>query len=123
MVVKQLEEHGLIKAPPQVAQASTANVVTLPAPGQQDQVQTVQTQPAQVQQPVQAPVVQNQVAQPVAPVSQPQVVQQPVAQAQVASAPATSYTTASKPVIHTSARHETDEAKARRIAARYGIHW
>jgi hypothetical protein len=136
MVVKQLEAHGLIKAPPapQVAQATSANIVTLPAPNQQGQVQpaqvqqTVPTQPVQVQ-PVQTPVVQNQVApQATAPVSQPQVAQpqvaQPqVAQPQVAQAPATSHTTASKRVVHTSTRHETDEAKARRIAARYGIHW
>jgi hypothetical protein len=124
MVAKQLESHGLIQAPAQQpAQATTANVVTLPAPNQQGQVhpaqvQTVESQPVQAQ-PVQTPVVQNQVAtQPVAAVTQTQ-----VTQPQVTQPPAPSNTMASKPVVHASPRHETDEAKARRIAARYGVHW
>jgi hypothetical protein len=71
---------------------------------------------------VQAPVAQNQVAspQPVA-TSQQVVTQQPVTQP--VTAPVKPSVTSGKPVVHTASRHETDEAKARRIAARYGIHW
>jgi hypothetical protein len=30
---------------------------------------------------------------------------------------------AAKPAKHSAGRHESDEAKARRIAARYGVYW
>jgi len=51
-------------------------------------------------------------------VSQPQAVQ-----TQPAAAPATSSATVRKPAVHISTHRDADEAKARRIAARYGIHW
>jgi hypothetical protein len=111
MVLKQLQAHGLIKtqSATQPAPATAATVVTLPAQGQ----------PAQVQTPA-----QNQVApaQPVATVPQ-QPVSQPVTQASQPAAPVTPQVTSAKPVVHTASHHDTDEAKARRIAARYGIHW
>ncbi len=108
MVLKQLQAHGLIKAQPtaQPAPTSSATVVTLPASGQPAQVQTVQTQPVQSQ-PVQAPVAQTQT----------------VATQPAATAPATPTTAIAKPVVHVASHHETDEQEARRIAARYGIHW
>ncbi len=111
MVLKQLQSHGLIQTQPtaQPAPATSANIVTLPAQGQPAQVQTVQT-PAQNQ------VVATQPAatvsqQPVTPVSQP------------VAAPVTPSVTSAKPVVHTTSHHDTNEAKARRIAARYGVHW
>ena len=120
MVLKQLQAHGLIKTQPatQPAPATSANIVTLPAQGQPAQVQTVQS-PTQIQaaptQPA-ATVSQQPVSQPVS--------QQPVTQAsQPAAAPVTPAVTSAKPVVHTTSHHETDEAKARRIAARYGVHW
>ena len=114
MVLKQLQAHGLIKTQPatQPAPATSANIVTLPAQGQPAQVQTVQT-PAQNQAPS---------TQPVATVSQ-QPVSQPVTQVSQPAAPVTPQATSAKPVVHTTSRRETDEAKARRIAARYGVHW
>ena len=116
MVLKQLQSHGLIQTQPatQPAPATSANIVTLPAQGQPAQVQTVQT-PAQ-----------NQVVatQPVATVSQQPVSQQPVTPvSQPVAAPVTPSVTSAKPVVHTTSHHDTDEAKARRIAARYGVHW
>jgi hypothetical protein len=117
MVLQQLQAHGLVQTPPttQPAPAISANIVTLPAQGQPAQVQTVQT-----------PVAQSQAVatQPVAMVSQPPVSQQQVNQvSQPVTAPVTPSVTSAKPVVHTTSHHETDEAKARRIAARYGIHW
>ncbi len=111
MVLKQLQAHGLIKAQPAAPTppASSATVVTLPASGQPAQLQTVQSQPVQAQT-VQPAVTQTQA-----------VATQPATQS--ATAPATSAVTVSKPVVHATSHHETDEQKARRIAARYGIHW
>lgn len=112
-VLKELQAHGLIKLQPQPtaqpAPAAPANVATAPAV-----TQTVtQTQPVQLQatqtQPVQA---QTTPPQPVA-----TAVQQP------AATPATSSVSVSKPVVHTTSHRDADEAKARRIAARYGIRW
>jgi len=121
MVLKQLQAHGLIKAQPAAATApaSSATVVTLPASGQpaQLQTQTVQTQTVQSQ-PVQAPVAQTQTVatQPVATAPQQSVTP-------AAAAPTTPAAAIAKPVVHASNHHETDEQKARRIAAHYGIHW
>ena len=115
MVLKQLQAHGLIKTQPatQPAPATSATVVTLPAQGQPAQAQAIQAS-AQNQAPS---------TQPVATVSQ-QPVSQPVTQvSQPAAAPVTPAVTSAKPVAHTTSHHETDEAKARRIAARYGVHW
>jgi hypothetical protein len=112
IVLKQLQEHGLVQTQP--APATSANIVTLPAQGQPAQVQTVQT-PAQSQ---------TVATQPVATVSQQPVSQQQVNQvSQPVAAPVTPAVTSAKPVVHTTSHHETDEAKARRIAARYGVHW
>jgi hypothetical protein len=119
MVLKQLQAHGLIKAQPatQPAQQSSATVVTLPASGQPALAQTVQTQPVQAQT-VQTPVAQTQtVATPPAATAP----QAPVTQ--LTTAPVTPTARVAKPVVHASSHHETDEQKARRIAARYGIHW
>jgi hypothetical protein len=116
MVLKQLQAHGLIKAQPAAATApaSSATVVTLPASGQPAQVQTQTVQ----SQPVQAPVAQTQTVatQPVATAPQQSVTP-------AAAAPTTPAAAIAKPVVHASNHHETDEQKARRIAARYGIHW
>jgi hypothetical protein len=113
MVLKQLQAHGLVKAQPAspTTPASSATVVTLPASGQPAQVetthvQTVQALPVQTQ-PVQAPVAQTQT----------------VATQPTATAPVTPTAATSKPVVHATSHHETDEQKARRIAARYRIHW
>ena len=119
MVLKQLQEHGLIKPQPaaSTAQASSATVVTLPASGQPAQAQTVQTQTVQPQT-VQAPVAQTQTV-----ATQPAITASPQPVTQAATAPVTPTATAAKPVVHAASHHETDEQKARRIAARYGIHW
>jgi ribonuclease E len=109
-VLKELQAHGLIKLQPAVqpAPAAPANVVTAPAVTQTQaaQPQATQAQPVQAQAP----------PQPIA-----TAVQQPATQP--AAAPAPSSVSVRKPVVHVDSRRDADEAKARRIAARYGIHW
>jgi hypothetical protein len=113
-VLKELQAHGLIKLQPQPAPAAPVNVVTAPAVNQTQTVQAPAVQPQAIQtQPVQA--------QPTQPHPVAAAVQQPATQS--AAAPATSSVSVSKPVVHATTHRDADEAKARRIAARYGIHW
>jgi hypothetical protein len=117
-VLKELQAHGLIKLQPQPAvqsaPAAPVNVVTAPAVNQTQTVQAPAVQPQAIQtQPVQA--------QPTQPQPVAAAVQQPATQP--AAAPATSSVSVSKPVVHATTHRDADEAKARRIAARYGIHW
>jgi hypothetical protein len=117
-VLKELQAHGLIKLQPQPAvqsaPAAPVNVMTAPAVNQTQTVQAPAVQPQAIQtQPVQA--------QPTQPHPVAAAVQQPATQS--AAAPATSSVSVSKPVVHATTHRDADEAKARRIAARYGIHW
>jgi outer membrane biosynthesis protein TonB len=117
-VLKELQAHGLFKLQPQPAvqsaPAAPVNVMTAPAVNQTQTVQAPAVQPQAIQtQPVQA--------QPTQPHPVAAAVQQPATQS--AAAPATSSVSVSKPVVHATTHRDADEAKARRIAARYGIHW
>jgi len=115
-VLKELQAHGLIKLQPQpvpqAAPATSAAVVTAPAQGQVTQSQVTQSQATQTQS------VQAQAAP-----------TQPVATAtrqpgnQTVTAPVASSVSVQKPTVHVTGHRDADEAKARRIAARYGIHW